>query len=380
MKLRILLCALLSTFLLTGCITWPWKKPVEGGAAKPGTVLAVNNATARSNATGAMADTAQSNLDHAKQDTDSRTQDILSKTRANIIVARENNQGNVDGPPKQKTEQELAIADSRLQDIEPNKKELEDGKSRNSLIDQGRIQEARAATQTAIDQAKADAIALADAKRAVDVLAKERDEAVKARDAANLARDAAVKTYTDQAEKNKLDFDKRLDDERNRVRLEQARNLNWAAVISLALFGLGLGFGGLPGLQKTWPFGIIGILCFGLAQIVSQPWFMYACLAVVAIIVGLAIFWVVKHHQLGTLRQDAQQEAARFKEVLDSMVPILDEAYEKAEASGKELLDKSIFQPLSTLMNRDEKALVHSIRADVQLSKTPAGSSEQNRV
>ena len=364
MKLRIL-PYLLSLFLLTGCVLWPWgKKDTDGGVAKPGTAQVVNNAIGNANRSNATANQAQINLDGAQQNANSQTQEILEKTKANILTAIDNNKGNPDGKAKVKTNQELEVADARLSGVKPNEAELADGKVRNDLVDQGRLEEARGATANAVAAAKADAAALAEAKVTIENLTKERNTANADRDAANKERDAQVGIYTKKAEENKADYDKKLQEERDGVKRDQAKGLNWAGVIGIGLFGLGLGFGGMPGLMKTWPFGVIGILCFGLAQLVSQAWFMWACLVVVLIIVGLAIWWVIKQHKLGNLKVAAEEQATRFKDILGTLVPILDDAYEKAESTGKELLDKTVFQPLSTVMNREEKAMVHSIRSE----------------
>lgn len=53
------------------------------------------------------------------------------------------------------------------------------------------------------------------------------------------------------------------------------------------------------------------------------------------------------------------------------IVPILDDAYDKAEAPIKEWLDTHVFNRLSSAMDRSTKATVHEIRAT---SATPANT------
>ena len=156
---------------------------------------------------------------------------------------------------------------------------------------------------------------------------------------------------------------------------------NWAAVGCSALavlsFGLAAAFGGLASLRLVGPFsailGLGALVCFGLAQVVGQWWFKWATVAGTLAVLGLCAWWVLKKQKEGTLKQKLEDRAASLQGLLTQVVPVLDKAYEHAEASGKELLDKTIFQPLSSTMNREEKALVHNLRA--QSAGSPAAPS-----
>lgn len=366
MNLRILILSA-ALLILPGCLLWP-KKDIDGGASKPGTSLNVDSASKNVRQANVAAANAQKTLDSAKGESDQKTDELLAKTKANIITARENNRGNPDGNPKEKTEQELSIADARLDKVKADEDELEEGRKRNTLIDQGRIQEARTATQIAIDSAKADAVALAEAKTHIESLTKERDEAVQKKNSADAELTKAVNEYQKKAEQNKKDYDARLEEAQQAMMKEQARGLNIGGFICMLLFGAGLAFGGLPGLQKTWFFGVLAVICFGLAQIISQPWFMWACLIALIVVVGLAIFFLIRRHQLDAKQSEANVQANRLNEILATVVPVLDEAYEKGTEAEKKILDEKVFTPLGKAMNREEKAIVHLIRADTSAS------------
>jgi len=51
-------------------------------------------------------------------------------------------------------------------------------------------------------------------------------------------------------------------------------------------------------------------------------------------------------------------------------VPVLDQAYDAADAPTKDLLDKIIFDPLSKVMDASTKAVIHQTRA-AQANPTP---------
>jgi len=147
------------------------------------------------------------------------------------------------------------------------------------------------------------------------------------------------------------------------ISAKQVLYLNLAGAGCLVTFGLFVGFGGLPGVLKGYPLGILALLCFGLAQIVGAWWFKLAALTVLAAGLGVVAWWIYEQMKAGKLAAAAQAQAIKFKTVLNEIVPVLDVAYETADSTGKATLDRTVFDPLASTMDRAEKATVHEVRA-----------------
>jgi len=196
---------------------------------------------------------------------------------------------------------------------------------------------------------------------------------------------AAEKERTEAASKLQKQFTEmtqRIKDAENQAKLavqkEQVADLNRAAAICAALaaatLGLAVAFGGIAALKKVFPFVVLciigALMCYGLAQIVSQWWFKWAVLAGLGVILALSAWWVWRQSNQGTLRVEAEKKAAKFKAVLGDIVPVLDDAYESAEATGKEVLDRLVFDKLSGTpdkegrMATENKAVIHEIRGE----------------
>jgi hypothetical protein len=144
---------------------------------------------------------------------------------------------------------------------------------------------------------------------------------------------------------------------------EQARWLTWTGVGLLASFGLSLlAGGGLTAAVKTWPLALLGAGCFGLAQLISHPWFLHSFGGLFAASLAYVAYWVYDRHKQGRLRE----ALAKREALLKSVVPVLDEAYESASDSLKEALDSTIFNRLAAVFSKDQKAEIHRLRADTR--------------
>ena len=335
---------------LSACWTPSWwqKKPVDGGAKPSATQLVTNAVDATT--------TAMGKEDAKTAEEKKQTEALLSKTKANIGAARVSNQGNPDGAPKVKVEGELKVAANRLDKVVEDPAEVAAAKDRELLVEQGKTIEARAAYEKAAGGAKQQAADLATAQT-------ETKEAHTERDATRQHEIDTVNDYKALITKNQTYYNQRLKEADDETMKMQVRALDTAAVACLVLFGLGLGFGGAVGLKFTWPFGVIAALCFGLAQLISQWWFMYACGAAVLIGMGCVGWWAWRHYKLGDLKAQAEAKANTLNNVLGQVVPVLDNAYDNAKEDEKKVLDHVIFEPLSQSMNRDEKTLIHQVRA-----------------
>lgn len=324
------------------------------------------------------ADGATQKADTAAGVVDTKRDERDSKVLANVTSARTANRGNADSPAKVQVDGELSIAERRLADTKPDPEELAAAAERRELVEKGKASEAREAYEKAAKKAD-DAVAeIAAAKREAEVARQERD---RARQAELVAQQETLR----QAEQNRIDAEKLRSNLEAKFQLElaaerkkasdvamakQVRDLNLAGAGCLLAFGLFVGFGGLAGLSKGWPFGVLALVCFGLAQIVAQWWFKWGVLGAVVIALGAVAWWVWRHMKDHTLRQAAEAKAAQFKTALGDIVPALDGAYENAESSVRELLDKEVFSRLSAAMDKATKQTIHEVRSNTGAATT----------
>lgn len=160
---------------------------------------------------------------------------------------------------------------------------------------------------------------------------------------------------------------RQLEEERTRALRDQVKWLNWAGIGLLGAFGLSIFFGNIAAMAKTWPLLLLAGGCFGLAQVVSHPWFMRGFLGIGALGLGYLVYWVIDRQKQGRLREAVQKRANLLKQ----LVPVLDSAYENAEESVKKVLDDKVFDRLSSIMDAEDKAAVHEVRASAARHDDP---------
>jgi len=141
---------------------------------------------------------------------------------------------------------------------------------------------------------------------------------------------------------------------------EQSRWLTWAGVGLLAAFGLSIVVGQFAAAIKTWPLAALGAGCFGLAQLISHPWFLRGFTGLLLAGLAYSAYYVFDRHKECRLRRSLEKKAA----VLGEIVPVLDHAYESSADTIKQALDANIFARLSSALSKEDKALVHKIRAE----------------
>ncbi len=144
----------------------------------------------------------------------------------------------------------------------------------------------------------------------------------------------------------------------------QARTLRLVAIGLLAVSGL-LVYSRL--IQYAMAAGGGALLCFGLAQLVSQPWFMWACTGVVGLVLagfGVAAVHAYRKGELGT---KVEKEATRLKATLSKVVPAIDSAMADLDDASKKLL----VDRLRDLMkdDPDTQAVVHEVRAALKVEQ-----------
>lgn len=321
-----------TTLVLAGCWTVPgWHSGRSVEAAKP--VAA-----------------AEAKTDTALEQSEILRKQNQAKTRANVQAAREANAKQPAGANTTVAEGELAAADARMKDTPASPEELAAAAERRMLVEAGKADEAR----HAYEQARGEAAANADKAVAAD------EQAKAARQHEKEEHEAYEKRIKEDADATAAAFKA----QREGVLHEQAKWLSIAAAGCLAIFLLGAGFGQLAGLKIVWPFSIYAILLFGLAQIVAQPWFIWAVGGVVVVGGIVTGAWVRRHYLQGDLLQAAKDKAAKLASVAKPTVEVLDKAYENAEPSVKAWLDEHVFNVLSGKMDAAAKAAVHEVRAE----------------
>lgn len=193
---------------------------------------------------------------------------------------------------------------------------------------------------------------------------------------AEAARDAAQAALIREGEQGAKRLADALDKERRGVLRGQVAKLSWIGIACCAgaalAIGAGIALGGVAALRRVGPaaiaLGVVGLGCLGAAQIIGARWFLPA----VGIAGGGAVLWFAvwayRHQKRGDLAQELAVRSGKVAAVAKTAVPVLDKAYEEADAGVKEWLDAHVFNRLSDIMRSkpEMKATVHEIRAEVK--------------
>lgn len=339
---------LLGVLLLAACktdnITPP--APTSGDVVSP-----IGDAVNAAAAAGADADAA-----HAQRD---------SKLSASLEVIGRQNAAAPESPQKPVIKNEVDLS-KRLIGKQPTEKDRADAAERELLMATGKIDEANAKYADAV--AKADALTERAAKAD-----QARDEAIRRAGEATEAARAKLEAQQREHEQamTKLttahaDEIRRLKKQMNdAVAAKQVLCLNIAGGVLIALFAIAIFFGGIEGVRRCWFLGLLGLLCFGLAQIVGAWWFKWACLLVIAAGIGYALWWFWQHRKDADLKQQVQGKADALNKTLTEIVPVIDSAYEKAEGTAKSALD-SLLARLGDAMSDESKKVIHVVRAEAK--------------
>ena len=317
----------------------------------------------------------------AQAASDAAAQERLSKLSANVNAAA--TAPNIEASPV--AVNELTVARGRLSDVKPDPVEVAAAAERRALVEAGKAAEARQNADAAADQGRTDAARIA------QLQATATSERARA--------DAAVAAYAAQAEKNRIENQKAIDialasakkardEQHNAMLRDQAGKLTWigigctSAAVSIAVL-VGF-FGSILVLRKVGMYllalAIIGFLFLGAAQIISQPWFMPVCAAV---ILGGCIWfgvWAWRHQKRGDLNEELAARSSKAKAALDKLVPTIDAVYRegtqtveevvdtlnaKGKSTVQDLLDSVLFSKLSAKLDTPEKDTVKQVRDTV---------------
>lgn len=291
---------------------------------------------------------------------------LLQRASGAVWGAQDANVHNPAGLPKAAVEAQLLEAAAALP--EPSAEDKLEKANQNARILAGQLEQVKAEMGQKISENEALRASLdAKAKELISLTAaaeKERAEAAK-----KLQEQFDV--FTKKIIAADAAAQKAADDARNQVMRDQVAWLNRAAAACGALLilvvGLASVFGGIGALRSVAPFAallfIATLTCAGLAQVIGAWWFKWAILGSTLLSLGVAGWWAYAKHRQGVLKEAAEAKAAKLQGVAKNVIPVLDRAYEEATQDVKELLDRTIFQPLSAQMDKAEKAAVHEIRA-----------------
>lgn len=114
---------------------------------------------------------------------------------------------------------------------------------------------------------------------------------------------------------------------------------------------------------------VVGLVCLGVAQIVGLYWFKWAVMGAGFIgffmLVGTLAYSYYKHQQ----QMSVDKEATDYYDVLIKLIPVFDKAYKNADVDTRKWLDSNLVEIWGRAYNEKDKAMIHTIRADLALMK-----------
>ena len=256
---------------------------------------------------------------------------------------------------------------------------------------EGRADQAEETLDGLRESAKADAVKIADLERA-------RDTALQRASEADERARKALADYKNECEQNmrrqQKAIDDALDEQNKAVLADQVRKLNWCGVIGIVaaavVVGAGWlamgatgGIGAVLSLKKTVPLAVLlaaaGLWCFAAAQIIGWRWFLPTMGAITLVVLALVGIWFRKHIAQNDLTTALKEKYEKVAGLYNQVSPLLDEVYENGKtklseissalkadgtATVQDLMDHLIFNRLSSTMDKKDKKLVQSVRAE----------------
>lgn len=325
---------------LAGCVAQPASKPAAPAGA------------------GELIGSAQTDASNADAAAKNAEKERLEKLRANVdaIVSATN----IEASPV--AQNEGIVAQGRLSDVKPDPVEVAAAAERRALQEAGRAEEARQNALAAAEAGRRDAALIVELRATAARLAAERDkltaELIAHAERNRIASEAALAKARDEA--------------RNGVLRSQVAWLNrigfGCMAVAIGSLGIGLAIGGVAAIRRVGPLAVVSgvgaLICFGTAQIVGAPWFLWAVGAVMLVLATWFAVWAWKHQKRGDLAAELATRTGKVAAVAKTAVPVLDAAYEQADEATRRWLDAHVFDRLSSAMNRDERATVHEIRKE----------------
>ena len=256
---------------------------------------------------------------------------------------------------------------------------------------EGRADQAEQTLDGLRESAKADAVKIADLERA-------RDTALQRASEADERARKALADYKNECEQNmrrqQKAIDDALDEQNKAVLADQVRKLNWCGVIGIVaaavVVGAGWlamgatgGIGAVLSLKKAVPLAVLlaaaGLWCFAAAQIIGWRWFLPTMGAITLVVLVLVGIWFRKHIAQNDLTTALKEKYEKVAGLYNQVSPLLDDVYENGKtklseissalkadgtATVQDLMDHLIFNRLSSTMDKKDKKLVQSVRAE----------------
>ncbi|MFA5265249.1 MAG: hypothetical protein WC378_15610 [Opitutaceae bacterium] len=340
----ILLC-----LLLAGCVTEPDQPPV----ASPDVTSLATLAEAAARAT------VQAEHERAIAQTQ------RAKVAADLETAAKANQGNPDGPPKATTGDAIKMAKANNGHAQADPAQLLIGEKIARANAEGRASEAAATRDAAIGEAASAAAELAAVQSEADASRSDLSAKITAKDAELAKQKTASEESIKRIQAAHVAALAKIKAENTRSQQEWLNRfgVTFAALAVIAvLAGFFIGAAGRF-LLASGVFALASPMCFGLSQIVGEPWFRWAVLGCIAVVVliFLAVSWA---------HSERKEQAA----IAETLVPTLDEAKAAATPEQQAVLQDTIFSRLSdakTGMRPKVKASVHRIRANIKAKSKP---------
>ena len=164
--------------------------------------------------------------------------------------------------------------------------------------------------------------------------------------------EAKIKELTDRI----ADLGKTIENLKDAEQKKQVATLRWFGLGALAIAGL---LAWAQQVRFAAVGALVGIVSLGLAQIISQPWFM-PTVGIASAVALIALGWAAWHaYKKGTLARNVESEASRLNAALTTIVPAVDSAIESLDDAAKTVIKNA----LSRSMDADHKRLIKEIRA-----------------
>lgn len=336
-----------AALLLTGCgVTWPAKPSATKKDATP--VEAAANVT----------DAAAVKADAAVVEVAKKGEQRDSKVLANVNAAREANQSNPEGHPKETVDTELEVAQSRMADVVPDPAETLIAAQRRASFAAGRASEAKASAEKSSAEAKQAVAEIATAREAAV-------QAIKARDEARAAEATARANFVAQLEANRKANQAAIDKARDEERKEMTRLITYGL---LAIAGIAILVGAFLVYSKIQTgdipkailvgavFGGAAAVAAACAWTINQPWFKYVIWGSAILGVAAVIFYLQSEMHEARQKKQRSVEADEAEDTLARIMTALDKLPE----------GEGLFTALSGTMNDDNKALLHELRAEAK--------------
>ena len=304
---------------------------------------------------------AQAALDAAKSER-------LGKLRVNVVAAHEA----VDEDNKPVAQGELAVAEARLIDVQPDPAEQVAAAQRKQLMAEGRTQEAQTAYGIAVKDAQ-------DKATQIGILTTERDNAkAEAELARREAAEALALVAAAQADVERQIADAKAQEAARILADIRAKQVNAAllagGVCGVAALGCIAGMIFLSAAAKMFgrgaaTAGVLCMVCFGFARVLGSPWFDVVWNATAGILAVGGVAWAAWEIRSAIRRREAEKVADDNELTVKPIISTLDTAYDEADIEHQAWMDAQIFEVLGK-QGPQYSAAIHEIKASIALAKS----------